>query len=60
MFGDLSVTSLSLSAVKLSVVVVEGSLQLMDVLFQLDISLVLILITGAGARAEISHQSVRV
>ena len=55
MFGQLSVASLSVPALKLSVVVVESSLQLVDVLFQLDVSLVLILLlTGAGAKEEIS------
>ena len=47
----------SLPPVKLSVVVVESSLQLVDVFFQLDVSLVviLLLLTGAGAKEGISE-----
>ena len=46
----------SLPPVKLSVVVVESSLQLVDVFFELDVSLVvIILLTGAGAKEGISE-----
>ena len=61
MFGQLSVASLSVPALKLSVVVVESSLQLVDVLLQLDVPLVLVLLAGAGAEQEISvfRQSIK-